>query len=106
MKNTRWDARLANQFKKRDNKSYIGAIVGKVVGLTPLTISILNGNAVFQEEKLYVCKSVTNHKEEVSVDINGSICKGEVIHEGLRENDRVMLVATEDNQRFFVIDKI
>ena len=43
----RWDVRLAKQFKKRDNEEKIGAIVGIVEGIDPLTVSIYKLNIVF-----------------------------------------------------------
>lgn len=102
-----WDVKLAKQFKKRDNEEYVGIIVGTVVGVNPLSVSIYNGAAIFSGDNLYICEKINGYKENVKISINESEEQSAIItHEGLKEKDRVAVVATMDNQNLFVIDKI
>jgi hypothetical protein len=94
-----WHTELAKMFKVNENKEYIGIIVGTVVGVNPLKISIYGGQAFITEENMYICKNATEYSMQVSTG-------GTVIHEGLKVNDRAAIIATEDNQKFFVIDKV
>ncbi len=99
--------KLAGEIKKRDNESYFGVIVGTVKSINPLTISIYGGKAVFSGDRLYVCKNVTEYIEEVTVSVpEHGTCTGIVKHEGLKDNDRVTCIATEDNQKLFLVDKL
>jgi hypothetical protein len=90
---------LAKQLKSRNNTDKIGIIVGTVVSESPLTISILGGDVLVSGNNLYVCRNATTYTMAVSPS-------GTATHEGLKANDQVALMATEDNQKFFVIDKL
>lgn len=79
-----WDVGLAGMFKERDVKSNIGPCVGKVVGVNPLKISILNGEITLQEEQLYILESLFR----------------------LNLNEQVLLIPTADEQSFFIIDVV
>lgn len=101
-----WHIEMAKVFKERDNTEYIGCITGKVVGVNPIVISCFDGQSLFKENKLYICSRLKEYTEKVTVNIDGYTYEGQVKHEGLKQNDRVMLIAVEDNQTFFVIDKV
>ncbi|WPC40618.1 DUF2577 family protein [Clostridium sp. JS66] len=102
-----YDTDLAKEMKGRDNESYIGVIVGIVAKENPLTISIYNGAGLFTGDNLYVCKSVTEYKIPFSLNgYEGATVTGTITHEGLKQGDRVAVIATEDNQKLFVIDKL
>lgn len=105
-KNARWDVNLAKELKKRDNEDYIGIIVGTVVEVNPLTISIYGGKAVFSGDSLYVCKNATEYQIPVTLTTPNGVVSGTITHEGLKDRDRVAVIATEDNQKLFVIDKL
>lgn len=94
-----WHNEFAELFKENQNIEYIGIIVGTVVGIDPLKISIYGGQAFITEENMYICKNATEYNMTVSTG-------GFVIHEGLKVGDKAAVVATEDNQKFFVIDKV
>lgn len=83
-----YDIELARMFKERNNKKSIGAIIGKIVGVNPYKISIFDGQIILQQEQLYFCENILNNTNSLKV------------------NDEVMLVATENGQKFFVIDKV
>ncbi|MGE4272055.1 MAG: DUF2577 family protein [Desulfitobacterium sp.] len=97
-----YDIELAKALKSRNNISKIGAIVGKVVGINPLKISILGGDVLLTGDSLHVCREATEYTMEVTTTDGAGTAK----HEGLKLNDRAALIATEDNQKFFVIDKL
>lgn len=98
-----WDIGLAKQFKKRDNKECIGVIVGTVANTDPITVSIYGGAAVFSKDNLYVPKRlISGYKEEVKINNQQSTIE----YTGLKTNDKVIIIATQDNQKIFVIDKL
>ena len=102
-----YDIELANELKSRDNESPIGIITGIVTSISPLTISIYNGAALFSDENLYVCKNATEYQIPFTLNgYNGATITGTITHEGLKEGDRVAAIATEDNQKLFIIDKL
>ena len=43
-----WQHELAREFKKRNNNSKLGALVGKVISTNPVRISLLNGQVIAQ----------------------------------------------------------
>lgn len=97
-----YDVELAKELKSRNNKNNIGIVVGTVAGVNPLKISIYGGEILLNEDNLYVCKNATEYTMKVTTDT----AIGVATHEGLKINDKVAVIATEDNQKFFVIDKI
>ena len=102
-----YDIELAKEFKGRDNESYIGVMVGIVENASPLTISIFDGAGIFTDENLYVCKNATEYRIPFSLNgYEGATVSGTITHEGLKSGDRVAVIATEDNQKLFVIDKL
>lgn len=75
-----WAAVIANEFKKRENKTTLGFVTGTVVLDNPLKISILNG--------------------QVFID------KGYKFENAIFEiGDTVLLIVSGDNQSFFVAGK-
>lgn len=116
-----WDVGLAKMFKERDKSNNIGACVGKVVDVSPLKISILNGQAILQGNQLYITGSLLN--KEYAIDISGGSVLGNVtpsgdlitfnmengnatLKFGLKQNDEVLLIPAENEQVFFIVDKI
>jgi len=86
----KWDIELAKAFKKRDNKSYIGAIVGTLISTAPVSISILDGNAILQEKHLYISETVSS-KIELETATAGS---------------NVLLIPNATENKWFIIDTI
>lgn len=79
-----WDVGLAKMLKERDNKNSIGPCTGKVVGINPLKISILDGQIILQQYQLIRCAHV------VSLIIN----------------DEVLVIPAENEQVFFIVGKV
>ena len=75
-----WAATMANEFKKRNNQSTLGFLTGVVVSESPLKISVLSGQVIV--DKGYKCENAT-----------------------FELGDNVVLMATGDNQSFFVAGK-
>ncbi|WP_027399087.1 DUF2577 family protein [Anaerovorax odorimutans] len=127
-----WEVELAKQFKKRDNNSRIGNIVGKVAADLPdIKVIILDGNAILTKDELYCCNSLligytreaaitgnikfnTNtaeggiepHTHAVNVNtLNEQTCTITYTN-GLTIGDYVLLQHSEDESKWFIIDKI
>lgn len=98
--------KLSVEIKKRNNEKFIGIVVGTVVSINPLSISIYGGKSIFSGERLYVCKNATEYKIPFTLSSPDGAVSGTITHEGLREEDRVAVIATEDNQKLFIIDKL
>lgn len=75
-----WASKMADEFKKRNNKPTLGFIAGTVVSKNPLKISVLSG--------------------QVIVD-NGYKFQNATFEVG----DDVVLIVSGDNQSFFVAGK-
>ena len=75
-----WAIKMASEIKKRDNKSVLGFIIGTVVSKKPLKISILNGQVIVDSG--YKFQNAT-----------------------FEVGDSVVLIASGDNQSFFVAGK-
>lgn len=123
-----WDVELAKLFKERDKKSNIGPCVGKVVGIVPLQISILDGNIVLQENQLYITEGLLKKEYKfeltagddigdiaitskpanplISININDKDKTKLTLHFKLKVGDEVLLVPAENEQVFFIVDKV
>jgi len=116
-----WDVELAKLFKDRDNKNLIGPCVGKIAGVNPLKVSILNGQITLQATQLYITSGLQN--KSYTIDINGENVSGSVspsgnltslnvtngsatLKYGLKVNDEVLLIPADNGQVFFIVDKI
>lgn len=75
-----WAVNIAKEFKKRDNESFLGFIVGTVVAENPLKISGLNG-------QIFIDKGYK--LENASFEVG----------------DSVILISSGNNQSFFIAGK-
>lgn len=97
---------LIKIFKSHENIDYIGIIAGTIVEINPYKISIYGGKAFFSGDDLYICKNVTDFQIPFSLTAPDGMVSGMITHEGVKVGDTVACVATEDNQKLFVIDKV
>lgn len=97
-----YDKDLAKKLKERDNVDRIGPVVGTVVSENPLIIRIYDGDILATGNNLFVCRNATTY----AMDVLTQNETGTATHEGLKINDKVAVMATENNQKFFVIDKL
>lgn len=79
-----WDVGLAKMLKERDNKNSIGPCIGKVVGINPLKVSILDGQVILYGEQLIKCSHVVN----------------------LIMSEEVLIIPAENEQVFFIVGKV
>ncbi|KYH35827.1 hypothetical protein CLTEP_02200 [Clostridium tepidiprofundi DSM 19306] len=106
-----YDVEFAKMLKERNNKKAIGAITGKVVSVNPFKISIFDGQILLKKEQLYFCNSILDNyiREYQTSEINteqwGSTQKIKLT-DTLKVDDEVMLIAAENGQTFFAIDKV
>ncbi len=138
-----WDVGLAKMFKDRDIKSAIGPCIGKVTGVNPLKVSILDGQVVLQKDNLYICSSLlgtytrqyevigevqlqdtdcgdtdsvndggqgaSNHShtiETIDIDTDYNARGTIAFTDTLKEHDEVLLIPAENEQIFFIVDKV
>lgn len=123
-----WSYRLANEFKQRNNPLPMGAIIGKIEKLSPLTVSIQSGKFILQENQLYVCNQLLERKSDFidlsadqkqsgsisvscqhgggSYSANGSINANGSIHllAVWKIGDYVLIIPDATEQHFFVVD--
>lgn len=81
-----WDVQLAKHFKDRDNVEVVGAVLGDVISINPLSIAIYNNQVILTDKHCYICSNLNS--KEVSV------------------GDKVLCLPTTDGQTFFIIDKV
>jgi hypothetical protein len=56
---TTWDKEIAKLFKKRDNPSVIGPVIGKVLSSPPgIKVSILSGKVILDKSHIYINESL------------------------------------------------
>lgn len=100
---------MAEQFKQRDNKQKIGVCVGVVVSETPLKINISDANILLTEEDLYICNSLIEFPRDVQTSSDKQTWSTTSYIKNvdkLKIGEEVMLLPTESQQVFFVIDRI
>lgn len=91
--------RLAKLFKERDNKEFLGVQIGTVVSPFPdIKISILDGKAILTKDKLVWTSSIFDlHKLQYPTEEENQV---------LKVGNEVVLFPTQDEQTFFVYDKV
>lgn len=98
-----WDVKIAKLFKERENQSRIGPIIGQVVAVDPVKVSIFEGNATLSGNNLYCNSSLLKHSK--TCVINGEKILIEFENE-LNIGDKVLVIPTESEQKFFLINKL
>ena len=118
-----WDYELANQFKSRDNpKTKMGPMIGKVVSTSPPVVTIQDGKYTIQGEQLYIAYHLLERKSTYSsMNQSGSISvncphgggsytstsTGDIVlDEVWKTGDLVLVIPTESEQQFIVVDVI
>lgn len=107
-----WVSELANTFKERDNIPMIGAVIGEVLEAEPLKVGILKNQIILDSSNSRVCNNLveTSRKSTVQLnkdDANTIYNNAEITYkEILKAGDEVLVISTEDNQNFFIVDKL
>lgn len=124
-----YSVKLAKLFKERENISFIGIQIGKVISPPPEIKIQLGKEIILTKDKLIFCASVLNgykrlieipqtnttgKTDSVSIGDHGSHLHnvaelgltGELIFtDTLKQGDEIILFPTQDEQLFFVLDK-
>lgn len=102
-----WKVGFAKMFKERDNTSKIGNVVGVVTKVTPLQISILDGNVILDAEDLYCCDSVLFKLVEETITVSGTqLTILKKVQRTFELGDLVLLAGDETENKWFIIDKV
>lgn len=104
-----WENELAREFKKRDNESPLGAVVGTVIAVDPIKISILGDRVFLTKDMVYMCSSLLNAIDRsATIQINGeTVTDGKITFKDvLKVSDQVLCLPAEGGQTFFIIDKV
>lgn len=118
-----WEYELASQFKSRDNpKTKMGPMIGKVISTSPPVITIQDGKYTIKGEQLYVAYHLLERKSTYSsMHQSGSITvscphgggsytsssTGDIVlDEVWKTGDLVLVIPTESEQQFIVVDVI
>lgn len=108
-----WNVEFAKLLKERDNKKSIGAIIGEIIGLDPIKVSVFGNKVILNKNNLYICDNIISHSKEAYIKLNSIPEHGQIATEGeitynniLKVGDSVMLIAIENGQKFFLVDKV
>lgn len=116
-----WEYELASQFKQRDNPTNkIGVCLGKVISTSPPVVTIQNGQYTLKGDQLYIAYHLLERKSTYSsMNQSGSISvscphgggsytstsTGDIVlDEVWHQNDLVLVIPSESQQQFFVVD--
>lgn len=80
-----WEIALAKMFKERDNKPQEGVTTGKIITVSPLSVS-LGAEIILDNEDLIISSRI--HELYLKVD------------------DFLILMPTANGQKYFVMDKV
>lgn len=97
-----WDVQLAKLFKDRDNVPSLGNMIGTVATISPLTISLFAGEVILTEDMLMIADRLL--PKQLDCLINGLESTIE-FDESLAPGDKVLVMPSEDELIFFIIDK-
>lgn len=81
-----WDIELAKMLKERENPKVIGPTIGRVISISPFKVGILDGHAILDKTHLYITGMAKNKAFAIG--------------------DEILLIPSESEQKFFLIDKI
>lgn len=76
---------------------------GEVISAAPLKICV-EQKMLLGEAQLILARNVTEYKTAVTVQ--GETRKDIVIHNALKERDKVILIRQQEGQKFIVVDRI
>lgn len=106
----RYAVELAKELKNRDNQDVDEAIIGDIIEISPVTVSLFNGQAIFIEGvNCYVCESLRNIKGTITIDNIpgiGSVTSNCTISRTLNKGDKVLCIPTANGNKYFIKDKV
>lgn len=105
---------LAKLFHERNNKSYMGPVIGKVISALPsMKVSIGDKIILYNDDLIIAAHVLPDYEREITVDeatttATSPITKidGKLIYKDtLKAGDEVILIPTTDIQKYYLIDK-
>ena len=94
-----WATDWKLELNKRNNKEKIGAVVGTVLDRDNLKVGILNNDIILTNNNYYTTKYFDDLlKSFHTID-------GNIVYE-VNKGDKVLVIATEDIQTYFIVDKL
>lgn len=98
---------LAEMFKQRDNPNSIGITIGEVIKVSPIEIKY-GDSIILKDSHLVIVDSLKNGHTAEYEDDNGTstVTKTITIKNVLTVGDKVIMIAANSNQKYFVIDKV
>lgn len=98
---------LAEMFGERNNPATIGVTVGEVKSLNPIKISY-GDRIILDSHQLVFADSLLNGYTAEYTDDNGTttVTKTITIKKELTVGDKVIMIASNSNQKYFVLDKV
>lgn len=125
-----YDIEIAKLFKERENLEIQGAIIGRVVNISPLKLSVYEGQVTLDKNQLYICDSCLQKDFKIGISTND--VAGEVLLKSdgqtydyeimnlstsientsvvlkfeMKLSDELLLIPTADGQKFFIVDKV
>ncbi|NFM25183.1 DUF2577 domain-containing protein [Clostridium sporogenes] len=99
---------FAQWLKDRDNKERLGTTTGEVVkGGLDYRISIMDNQLYLDPNNSTLCSSLTDRTEERIIELNSTTYNAKIIYNNvLNIGDKVLVIANETNQNFFILDKL
>lgn len=98
---------LAEMFGERNNPNIVGVTIGEVISVSPMKIGY-GKSVILESHKLVFADSLKNGYTAEYTDDNGTstVTKTITIKKELSIGDEVIMIASNSNQKYFVIDKV
>ncbi|HDK7215236.1 TPA: DUF2577 family protein [Clostridium botulinum] len=99
---------FAQWLKERNNRDRIGTTIGIVVkGGTDYKISIMDNQVYLDTNNSSLCNSLKDRVEERTIELNNTSYNARITYSNvLKKGDKVLVIASESDQHFFIVDKI
>jgi len=102
---TTWDTYIIKQLKNRDNIDPDEAVIGDIISIDPITVSILDGQAIFTNGvNCFIGESLKSITGQIT--INGNTTTDFTITRTLSIDDKVLCLPINKGQKYVIVDKI
>jgi hypothetical protein len=103
----RYIKELAEMFNERKNPNIVGVTIGEITSLSPIRISY-GDSIILKPHQIVIADSLLNGYTAEYTDDNGTttVTKKITIKNELNIGDKVIIIASNSNQKYFVIDKV
>ncbi|MBO0575094.1 DUF2577 domain-containing protein [Clostridium botulinum] len=103
-----YNIEFAQWLKERNNKDKIGATIGIVLqGGDNYIISIRDDKVYLDTSNSTLCNSLKDRVEERTIELNNTSYNAKITYSNvLKKYDKVLVIANESDQHFFILDKL